>query len=197
MKGKKLIAAVAALILVIAGASFAYAKLSEQNRPAQLQENNTPAEDVDIDSEESAESAAPLIEAPDFTVYDAEGGAVRLSDFRGKPVVVNFWASWCGYCVMEMPDFNDLYNELGGEVHFLMINVTDGRQETVDSARSFIEELGYGFPVYYDTELDAASAYGAYSLPQTMFIDAEGYFIARATGARTAETLRTGIDMIK
>ena len=207
MNQKKTLLIVAiALVVLLAGAGVLYRSLSAQveadvlvSEPQGPEEEPPAAEEApDETPEEAEEPEEPeSVQAPDFTVYDAEGNEYSLSDFRGKPVVVNFWASWCGYCVMEMPDFNDLYNELGGEVHFLMINVTDGRQETVDSARSFIEELGYGFPVYYDTELDAASAYGAYSLPQTMFIDAEGYFIARATGAITAETLRTGIDMIK
>ena len=56
------------------------------------------------DSAESAKQAAP-----DFTVYDAEGNAYQLSDFRGKPVILNFWASWCGPCKMEMPDFDEAY----------------------------------------------------------------------------------------
>ena len=96
---------------------------------------------------------------------------------------------------MEMPDFDDAYAELGEDVHFLMVNMTSGR-ETLESAASFIEEQGYSFPVYYDTDADAAMTYGVYSLPTTLFIDAEGYGIAQATGAINAETLQRGIDMI-
>ncbi|MBP3544577.1 MAG: TlpA family protein disulfide reductase, partial [Lachnospiraceae bacterium] len=70
------------------------------------------------------------VPAPDFTVIDAEGNEVKLSDMRGKPVVVNFWASWCGPCKMEMPEFEEVYKELGDEVHFMMVNLTDGWQET-------------------------------------------------------------------
>jgi len=141
-------------------------------------------------------TAEPVETAPDFTVYDIDGNAVKLSDHFGKPIVLNFWASWCGPCKMEMPDFNEKYQELGEEVHFLMINVTDGSRETVESASAFIAEQGYVFPVFYDTTSMAAMTYGAYSLPSTYFIDAEGHAVARAVGAIDGETLQYGIDMI-
>ena len=77
-----------------------------------------------------------------------------------------------------------------------MINMTDGDRETVDIAADFIAQQGYTFPVYYDTTSDAAMTYGAYSLPTTFFINAQGHAIAQATGAIDAATLQRGIDMI-
>ena len=134
--------------------------------------------------------------APDFTVTDKDGNEVKLSDFFGKPIVLNFWASWCGPCKYEMPDFEEAYKELGEDVVFLMVNLTDGYSETVTSAKSFLEEAGYTFPVYFDTEYSAAIAYSVRSIPATYFLDADGVLVAYGKGALTAEILQRGIDML-
>ena len=134
--------------------------------------------------------------APDFTAYDLDGNAHKLSDFRGKPVILNFWASWCGPCKMEMPDFDEKHQAYGDQIHFLMVNLTDGSQETVETASTFIAEQGYSFPVYFDTDRSGAMAYGVNAVPVTYFIDAEGNFVAWQQGVLTAEMLQTGIDML-
>lgn len=196
----------AALVVLIGGAGLLYDKYSaevenerlmtEDSTQAVIEENET----ADADSaEETADESneKELMMAPDFTVYDQEGNAVSLSDFIGKPTIVNFWASWCGPCKMEMPDFDEKYKELGEEINFLMVNMTDGAQETIEKAKAFVEESGYSFPVYYDTDLDAAMTYGVSSIPSTFFIDAEGHAVAWAQGMIDGETLQKGIDMLK
>lgn len=143
---------------------------------------------------EPIEDELPL--APDFTVYDKDGNEVHLSDFLGKPVVINFWATWCTYCKMHMPVFEEAFQSYGEDIHFLMINLTDGSRDTVESASAYIEEQGYTFPVYYDTDYSAAATYGASSIPITFFIDAEGHGIVYGRGALDEETFQECIDMI-
>ena len=134
--------------------------------------------------------------APDFTVVDLAGKVHKLSDFVGKPIVLNFWASWCGPCKSEMPDFQKAYETYGDRIHFVMVNLTDGSGETVKTASDFISSAGYTFPVYYDTRSDAAMTYGVNAVPVTYFIDSSGQLIAYGQGALDAATLQSGIDMI-
>lgn len=184
MKNKKFLLLLILLVVVIIGASALYSFLGKDYTPEQL--STTPSQ------EETQQQNI----VPDFTVFDLEGNPVKLSDYFGKPIVLNFWASWCRPCKSEMPDFQRKANELQGEVVFLMINMTDGYQETVDTASAFIRDNGYTFPVFYDTQGNAANTYGVYSLPTTIFIDRLGNGVAQATGALTSENLQKGIDMI-
>lgn len=188
---------VLALALVLGGAGLLYRQLSAGYSPeqlslaggAQVPAASSPAADKKTE-------AAPAQTAPDFTAYDAGGNAVKLSDYFGKPIVLNFWASWCGPCRSEMPDFNTAHETLGDQLQFLMVNMTDGSRETVETAEKFIAGAGYSFPVLYDKDMDAASVYGVYSIPCTYFIAADGTAVAKARGAIDEDTLQKGIGMI-
>ena len=133
MNKKILITMVALLFAVIAGASVLYGDLSDDLDMGNLATQNPTSPSEPGETE-------PDIAAPDFTVLDREGNPVKLSDFAGKPVVLNFWASWCGPCKSEMPDFQEAYEKYDGEVVFIMVNCTDGSRETMDTAMEFISE---------------------------------------------------------
>ena len=187
MKEKKgLLVLLVVFAAVLVGAGALYAVFSKQAAVDPLGGSS---------SQNQSDASEERMEAPDFTVVDGEGNEISLSDFRGKPVILNFWASWCGPCQSEMPDFDSYYNEYQEDIHFLMVNVTGGR-ETVDTAKEFIQEEGYTFPVYYDTKGEGSTAYGVYGIPMTFFIDEEGYVAAYAQTAISGETIQKGIDMI-
>lgn len=180
----KIVLLVLCFVAVLLGATRLYDALGSKVQMNTLESQAAEAET------EAAQAA------PDFTVFDEEGNPWKLSDFRGKPVILNFWATWCGYCKMEMPDFNEKFLEYGDEIHFVMLNVTDGAQETVEKASAFVAENGYSFPVYYDTNLEATITYNASGLPVTYFLDAEGNLVAGQQGMLSAQTLQSGIDLL-
>lgn len=201
MKNQKILLILAlVMVLLIGGAYALYDNLSEQVDSNQLSTQPPAATDPEptgtIAGESTSAQAETLSPTPDFTVYDTDGNQVKLSDFRGKPVIVNFWASTCGYCVKEMPEFQQAYQTYGDQIHFLMVNITDGSWDTLDTANAFLAGTDYTFPVYYDTDQDASSVFGIYSLPMTFFFDDTGYGVAYARGALDAATLQKGIDML-
>lgn len=202
----KLIVGAVAFVAFMVVVSMVYKNLSQEYKTQQnlVTQKGPETEDNQVFQEGPEEADNPVAEssddtenlAPNFTVETAEGEEVSLHDFFGKPIVLNFWASWCGPCKMELPDFQEAYEKYAGEVQFLMVNMTDGMQETKEIAMKFMEDAGYTLPVYYDTAQDAAYTYTVYSLPTTFFISADGEPVAYAQGMIDAETLETGISMI-
>ncbi len=149
----------AAFAVIMGAAAIIYTGF-DQNDDAVGDKDGTTAAGTSTDTEEEE-----LQLVPDITVVDRSGSSVKLSDMRGKPVILNFWASWCGPCKSEMPDFEEAYKKYSSEITFMMINLTDGSSETVESASDFIDGEGYTFPIYFDTEQTASSAYGITSIP--------------------------------
>ena len=134
-------------------------------------------------------------DSPDITIYDENMVEKKLSSFIGKGIVLNFWASWCPPCINEMPDFQDAYWQYKDDVQFIMVNVT-GWEESANDGVSFIAMQGYTFPVYYDLNNEAPSAYGFDSIPRTYFIDKSGNIVKAHTGSIGSFTLEAYINQI-
>lgn len=194
-KTLKLVLIALIFVALLLGAKRLYDNLGSQvqTNALAIQASQT-AETVPETTAEVAETTEA--ERPEMIVYDIDGNAHKLSDFEGKPVILNFWATWCGYCKMEMPDFEDAYRTYGDEIHFLMVNATDSVGETVEKASGYIMEQGFTFPVYYDTAQTAGQYFNLSSFPVTYLLDAEGEIVAWQKGMLTADILQTGIDML-
>lgn len=185
MNNKKRALLIAIMVLLIFAAVILYMRHVETQLPA------PPAQ-----QSETSETAENKTKVPNFTALDESGNEVELYDYLGKPVVLNFWATWCGYCVVEMPAFEEAYNTYGEEINFLMVNLTDGSTETVETASDYIAQQGYTFPILFDTGREAVYAYGVYSVPVTYFIDAEGNLVTGARGAMNKESLQSALEML-
>ena len=200
MNKKTLLILCLVLALVLIGAGVLYNSLADdvqlgglvttpqETQPA-TEESTIPQESVPVTT---GTTEPPVNIAPDFTMLDQEGNEVTLASFFGKPIILNFWASWCGPCKMEMPELQEFYDEYGEDIHFLLVSVDD----SVDTAKAFIEKEGYTFPVFFDTTSMGAYTYGASSIPLTFFIDAEGNLTAYYMGAMSKDILQQGVDMI-
>ncbi len=125
--------------------------------------------------------------APDFALIDARNpaGVVRLSDFRGTPLVLNWYATWCGPCRSEIPDFQAAFETLDGRVVFLGVNL----QESASDAVGLLDDLEATYPALLDAEGAVAEHYRLVGMPTTYFIDAEGIVVAFGTGQIIEETL--------
>lgn len=144
---------------------------------------------------EPPQTAKPTEPPLDFTVADASGKSVKLSDLAGKPVVVNFWATWCNPCTTELPEF-DAAAKTNPEIQFMMINATDGRDEKQEKVEAFLQEHGYTFPVYYDHAMTTIQQLGIQAFPTTLFIDAEGYVVDSHVGMLNAQELDSYLALL-
>ena len=165
-----------------------------------MEEQGVDTDEQSVDAEEHhVDSDARVVSeenrAPDFVVLNQDEEEVRLHDYleQGKPVVINFWTSWCPSCVAEMPDFESVYQDLGQDVVFMMVNLVDGQRETMESGAEFVEEGGYTFPLYFDVTGEAATAYGVQFLPTTVFINRNGVMVNVKVGRLSEAGLRSEI----
>jgi peroxiredoxin len=124
--------------------------------------------------------------APDFRLYDLNGNAVSLSEYRGSIVFLNFWATWCGPCRVEMPAMEALYKAFERKDFEILAISTD--QQGVAVTRPFRNQLGLTFPILHDSDYRVGLAYGARTLPMSFLVDRKGVIIHRIFGARDWES---------
>lgn len=159
---------------------FVGSKQDETNEEGPMSDNRITAIPTD-DAEESDETGLERGQfAPDFEVMTLEGEQRKLSDYRGKRVMLNFWATWCPPCRAEMPDMQKLYeNE---EVTVLALNMT-ATEQNEEVVADFVEEYGLTFPILMDEESDVMNAYRIQAYPTSYMIDSNGRIQFIALGA--------------
>lgn len=194
------IIAAVVLVVVVAMAVVGYKVLSagQGETAAQQTTAGSSAQGSAQNSAQSQGEAGPRLADYDATVYDETDEPVKLSAIAaGKPLVINFWATWCPYCVEEMPDLQEVFRDYGDRVSFAFVDSTDGRRETKEGAQAWLTENGYAdLPVYYDKDLDATSAFGARSLPTTAIVAGDGEILVVQPGKIDATALRSVLDTL-
>lgn len=200
-------------ILIVSGLSMTISGVTNISRNYARQglvvENNQQLENTQQDARPEASNEEEQIneenqeedtriKALDFTLYDQYGNEHTLSDYEGKTVFLNIWATWCPPCKKEMPHIESLYKEYGENSEDVIIlglaapNL--GSEGSEEHIISFLEEEGYTFPVVFDTEWDQIYGYGISAFPTTFIIDKEGYINLYVPGAMDEETMRRIIE---
>ncbi len=143
----------------------------------------------------AAKGSGPRIgaPAPEFTLQDINGKVVRLSDFRGKPVLVNFWATWCPPCRKEFPELVQRYDAAQGTFVVLGVDI----RENVDDVRSFVKEYQAKYPILMDENGDVVRAYRLTGVPSSYFVDANGVLRDEYFGPLTGNKIDTKIAALR
>ncbi len=170
MKNKKQKIAIASVVVllifsVISGLILPY-----------LQNSGTETVDKNTMQEEK-------VEIPNFEFKDKEGNVVEFDSFRGKPVVINFWGTWCPFCVAELGDFDKAAGEYGDRVNFLFLDLENSEDVTVEDVLEYLEEKEYeNIETYFDNPGYGAYMFGISSFPTTIYVDSEGYLFNAKIG---------------
>lgn len=133
----------------------------------------------------------------DATVYSDLGDATPLTKLAdGRPLVINFWATWCPYCIDEMDDFQAIYDDYSDRVAFAFVDATDGNRETIEDAKAWVESHSYTLPFYYDIQRQAVAAFGIGAFPTTVVVAPDGEILAISSGRIDDALMRSALDSL-
>lgn len=196
----KLLVIILIFLILIVGAFYATQKIDKFNSGIQNNMNkntNTSRPNTSsISNGNNISDSSSVSTTIDFTVYDKTGKEVKLSDFKGKPVVINVWSVTCVYCIEEMPYFQEAYKKYN-DVEFLMITPTYGKEANKDVTREYIADNKYTFNVYYDDNDEMYNKFKITGLPTSIFIDKDGSVSNVKIGAITESQLKSYIENIR
>lgn len=182
-------------------------KLTPSNVVEEKKEDSVPGEKTDTEEEtgdstkdsqkdSEAEKDSQIVPSIDFTLQDQYGQAHTLSDYKGKTVFMNFWATWCPPCKAEMPDIQKIYEsyEQEGEEALVVLGVAapnTGGEGSEEEIQAFLEKNGYTYPVLMDTTGEVFASYGISSYPTTFMIDREGNVFGYVSGMLSEDVMRS------
>jgi len=181
------------ILLVIIAIALGYVYSTQYNKEKNINENTINKEQSEINVSEDINQSHRIEigkPAPDFTLTDINGEDITLSNLKGKKVLLNFWATWCPYCVEEMPDLNKIYNENKDEL--VVVGVDVG--EDIQIVNKFLRDNGVDYPIVLDTNGRVALKYNAnISLPTSYIIDEEGIIKGNQLGLMTYDQMNSFI----
>lgn len=208
---KKRLILILGLVVLILVSKYAYNFINENqistSNNTEVTSNSSENQSGSDNNENASETNTEKIKAPNFIVKDVNGNNVEFEKLIGKPIVLNFWATWCGYCREEMPDFQSVYEEYKDtDLVVMMINATDSKNENRENVEKYLHEHNLSLPVYYDEavlgvdglsiENSAQAAYGVPGYPATVFIDKEGNIASTHMGLIKKDKLVSEIEKI-
>jgi len=179
-----LLCVVVLALATVGGCSHASAPPQAAGRPAAPQQ---------MQAQQPPQEVAVGKPAPDFSFTTVDGKTIKLSDLKGKPVVVNFWASWCHFCAQEAPDLEAMYNQHKSQ-GLQMLGVGADPNDSPDVLAKKADELKITYPVGPGS--DAAQKYGVTGFPTTFFVDRKGVLVSQLAGARPKDQLAAEVKKI-
>ncbi|MBU5311440.1 TlpA family protein disulfide reductase [Tissierella carlieri] len=190
---KKILLMILVLAIVGAGCSKSSPEKSNENIEEQSPEDIVTEENTETVGEVEEEfDIAVGKESPDFTLKNLDGEEVSLSDYRGKIVLINFWATWCTWCDKEMPDLQKLDDE-NDDLVVLAVNV----MEKQDVVKEYIDNGKYDFEVVLDEDGEITKTYLVSGFPTSYFVDEEGILLGGVPGAMTYEQMTSVLESIR